>query len=72
MADELNNQDNENIEQDKSLEAKNLQFKAYDIQFAPEDVEKMKNMSLEEENAYILKLKQEGRYVRVYPENNNE
>ncbi len=72
MAEELNNQDNENIEQDKSLETKNLQFTAYDIQFAPEDVEKMKHMSLEEENAYILKLKQEGRYVRVYPENNNE
>lgn len=50
------------VQNDKSLETKNLKFKAYDVEFSPKDVEKMKHMSLEEENKYIIELKRQGRY----------
>ena len=50
------------VQNDKSLETKNLKFKAYDVEFSPKDVEKMKKMSLEEENKYIIELKRQGRY----------
>ena len=50
------------VQNDKSLETRNLKFKAYDVEFSPEDIEKMKHMSLEEENKYIIELKRQGRY----------
>lgn len=40
----------------------NLRFRYQRIEFFPEDVEKMKHMTLKEENAYLSKLKAEKRY----------
>ncbi len=41
----------------------NLEFKAIQIEFYPEDVEKMKTMTQSEANAYKLKLKIQGKYI---------
>lgn len=41
----------------------NLQFKKVKIQFYPEDVERMKNMSLEERIKFKQQLKAENRYI---------
>lgn len=43
----------------------NLEFKSNKIQFYPEDIEKMKNMTLQEKNAYKLKLKLLGRFIKL-------
>lgn len=43
-------------------EMKGLEFQYKKVIFHPEDVEKMKKMTLEEQNAYMLKLKKEGKY----------
>lgn len=63
MADnEINKDENENT---YPSDCDNLEFKYQRIEFFPEDVEKMKHMTLKEENIYLSKLKAEGRYVVV-------
>ncbi len=44
-------------------ETQNMEFHAHSIEFYPEDIEKMKNMSIAEENAYKLRLKFNNRYI---------
>ncbi len=58
----------QNDEQDKKEYSNNdnLEFKAIKIEFYPEDIEKMKGMSLAEENSYKLQLKLQGRYIKKY------
>lgn len=41
----------------------NLEFKTQKVVFFPEDVEKMKNMDIDEELEYMTMLKREGRYT---------
>ena len=43
-------------------EVSKLKFEYKKVEFAPEDIEKMKTMSLEEKNAYMIKLKLAGKY----------
>ena len=44
-------------------ETPNLQFKSVRIQFYPEDIEKMKQMSLEDRVNYKRMLKENNRYI---------
>ncbi len=68
--------DNENNNEEKAQEypsdCDNLEFKYQRIEFFPDDVEKMKHMTLKEENEYLSKLKAEGRYVVVYDDENED
>lgn len=41
----------------------NLQFKTKKIKFSRADIERMKNMTVEEQIAYKRKLKSEGKYT---------
>lgn len=43
-------------------ETASLKFEHKKVEFFPEDVKKMESMTLEEKNAYMLKLKKEDRY----------
>jgi hypothetical protein len=43
-------------------EVSTLKFNYKKVEFHPADVEKMKTMSLEERNAYMIKLKLAGKY----------
>lgn len=47
-----------------------IQFKFNRIQYFPEDVEKMADMTEEEKSAFMRKLKLEGRYVVLPPDSN--
>lgn len=49
----------------KYSENDNIKFKQVDIQFYPEDVEKMSKMSLEEKINFIRELKALNRYIEV-------
>ncbi len=49
--------------QDLANETKNMEFHSVPIKFYPDDVEKMRGMSLAEENAYKLQLKFNKRYI---------
>lgn len=51
-----------NTKQSYPSDCDNLEFKYQKIEFFPEDIEKMKTMTLKEENEYLSKLKAEGRY----------
>ena len=46
-------------------ETSNLEFKRIRIQFYPEDVAKMENMTLEEKIRFKQKLKAENRYISL-------
>lgn len=70
MADNENN--NEEKTQEYPSDCDNLEFKYQRIEFFPDDVEKMKHMTLQEENEYLSKLKAEGRYVVVYDDENED
>ena len=48
-------------QQDKN---NNLEFKAVQIEFYPEDIEKMKGMTQAEQNSYKLRLKLQGKYIK--------
>lgn len=43
-----------------------MEFKTQKIQFFPDDVEKMKSMSVDAQIDYAMKLREEGRYTIVY------
>lgn len=47
-------------------EMETMEFKAEKIQFFPDDVEKMKSMSVDAQIDYAIKLREEGRYTIVY------
>lgn len=49
-------------------ETEGLQFYRVPITFFPEDMEKMESMSLEEQVAFLSKLKEENRYIEGAPE----
>jgi hypothetical protein len=49
--------------ENKNHDCDNLKFEYSPIKFYPEDEEKMKTMSLEEKNAYMIQLKIAGKYV---------
>ena len=49
-------------------EMNGLEFQYKKVLFHPEDVEKMKKMTLEEQNAFMLKLKKEGKYKIINEE----
>ena len=53
----------EQWQENKTHDCDNLKFEYSPIKFYPEDEEKMKTMSLEEKNAYMIKLKLAGKYV---------
>lgn len=57
--------DLEQRQRDKDNEMASMQFKSVRIEFYPEDVEKMKTMSHDEKMEYVMKLRQENRYVEV-------
>ena len=44
-------------------ETKGMEFKGFNVEFYPEDVEKMKLMNQAEENAFKLRLKFNKRYI---------
>ena len=44
----------------------NMQFKTERIQFYPEDLEKMKTMTDDEQIDFAIKLREEERYTIVY------
>ena len=44
-------------------ETNGIAWEYHEIEFYPEDVEKMKSMTLEERNAYMIKLKTERRFT---------
>lgn len=46
-------------------EVEGIEFVSRKIQYAPEDVEKMKNMTHSEKNKYIRQLRKEGKYTYV-------
>ena len=46
-------------------EMSGMKFESKKIEFYPEDVEKMKTMSHDEKMEYVMKLRQENRYVEV-------
>lgn len=54
-----------NTKERYKAETNNLEFKTRRVEFFPEDVEKMKNMTLEEQNDFMLKLKIARRYTVV-------
>lgn len=55
-------EDNKNYEDDMA----NIEFKTEKIQFYPEDLEKAKNMTMEEQTDFFIKLREEERYTIVY------
>ncbi len=57
--------DIEQQQKNKDDEMSGMQFKIVKIEFYPEDVEKMKNMTHKEKMDYIKKLRQENRYIEV-------
>lgn len=66
MADnELNKEENQRT---YPSDCDNLEFKVQKIHFFPEDVEKMKTMTIEERIEYKRKLKSEDRYTIEYSE----
>lgn len=67
--DEMNTiRDDKSIEQrqqDKDDEMSEMKFQSIEIQFYPEDEEKMKTMSHKEKMEFVKRLRQENRYVEV-------
>ena len=57
--------DLEQRQRDKDNEMASMQFKSVRIEFYPEDIEKMKSMSHDEQMDYVIKLRQENRYIEV-------
>ena len=49
-------------------ETKGLVFRKVELQFYPEDEEKMKNMTTREQIEFRRKLKDENRYIILNPE----
>ena len=49
----------------------NMKFKTQKIEFYPEDLEKAKNMTMEEQTDFFIKLREENRY-KVIKEKNNK
>lgn len=59
----------ENIRTDRfSTGNENLVFKTVKIQFFPEDKEKMEKMNIKDRIAYKIKLKEEGKYKVINPD----
>ena len=46
-------------------EMETMEFKTQKIQFFPDDVEKMKSMSVEEKINYAIKLREQGKYTVI-------
>ena len=46
-------------------EMSGMKFESKKIEFYPEDIEKMKSMSHDEQMEYVMKLRQENRYIEV-------
>lgn len=47
-------------------EMETMEFKTQKIQFFPDDIEKMKSMSVDAQIDYAMQLREEGRYTIVY------
>lgn len=49
-----------------------MEFKTEKIQFYPEDLEKAKNMTMEEQTDFFIKLREENRYKVIKDKNSNQ
>ena len=58
-----NKSESEQWRENSRHDCNNLEFKTQKVVFFPDDVEKMKNMDIEEELEYMTMLKREGRYT---------
>ena len=57
---------------DRYEEMSNMVFRTQKIQFYPEDLEKAETMEHDEKMDFIIRLRQEGRYIEVDEETPNE
>ena len=67
---EINNKNNDENQAYPS-DCDNLEFKIQKIEFFPDDIEKMKNMDIDEQIAYKGKLKAEQRYTVIFEDEDN-